>query len=217
MLSNKHTKNSACLLCNTSGHGARGVPAQDSGVRTPLFSLIMKAFPSTNGCCDPKQEDRNFWMISQVPSSINLSTHHPMATSLLNQSEVIIPTMKDGNGIEKNQPNSAQEDSPIPHMPHKKTPRQPTPEPSQHNEPPIPGPSQSCKSLVSPHEDALTCEPESEVAATQSKEEPFGPLAPPLPPLRTQQPPPPPEPSFCHSHNEALQEFSYLQPALMIP
>ncbi|MBW0512593.1 hypothetical protein O181_052308 [Austropuccinia psidii MF-1] len=43
-------------------------------------------------------------------------------------------------------------------------------EPSQTNEPPIPGPSPSSK----PHEDVLTCEPEPEVALTQSMEEPFG-------------------------------------------
>ncbi|MBW0565373.1 hypothetical protein O181_105088 [Austropuccinia psidii MF-1] len=39
-------------------------------------------------------------------------------------------------------------------------------EPSQYNEPPIPGPSQSPKSQVPSHEDALTCEPEPEVALT---------------------------------------------------
>ncbi|MBW0481607.1 hypothetical protein O181_021322 [Austropuccinia psidii MF-1] len=43
-------------------------------------------------------------------------------------------------------------------------------EPSQSNEPPIPGPSPSAK----PHEDNMTCEPEPEVAPTQSMEEPFG-------------------------------------------
>ncbi|MBW0467067.1 hypothetical protein O181_006782 [Austropuccinia psidii MF-1] len=42
-------------------------------------------------------------------------------------------------------------------------------EPSQHDEPPIPGPSQ----LSEPHENASTCEPEPEVALTQSMEEPF--------------------------------------------
>ncbi|MBW0524978.1 hypothetical protein O181_064693 [Austropuccinia psidii MF-1] len=41
--------------------------------------------------------------------------------------------------------------------------------PSHPNEPSIPGPSQSSK----PHEDALTHEPEAEVAPTQSMEEPF--------------------------------------------
>ncbi|MBW0568429.1 hypothetical protein O181_108144, partial [Austropuccinia psidii MF-1] len=42
-------------------------------------------------------------------------------------------------------------------------------EPSQTNEPPIPGPSPSSE----PHEDFPTCEPEPEVALTQSMEEPF--------------------------------------------
>ncbi|MBW0478623.1 hypothetical protein O181_018338 [Austropuccinia psidii MF-1] len=43
-------------------------------------------------------------------------------------------------------------------------------EPSQKDEPPIPGLSPSSK----PHEDVPTCEPEPEVALTQSIEEPFG-------------------------------------------
>ncbi|MBW0579137.1 hypothetical protein O181_118852, partial [Austropuccinia psidii MF-1] len=42
--------------------------------------------------------------------------------------------------------------------------------PSQHHEPPIPGPSPSYK----PPEDVPTHEPEPEVAPTQSMEEPFG-------------------------------------------
>ncbi|MBW0489870.1 hypothetical protein O181_029585 [Austropuccinia psidii MF-1] len=50
------------------------------------------------------QTDRReqFQMISPVPSSIHLSTpllgHHPMVTSLLDQMEVIIRPMKEGNG-----------------------------------------------------------------------------------------------------------------------
>ncbi|MBW0524722.1 hypothetical protein O181_064437 [Austropuccinia psidii MF-1] len=42
-------------------------------------------------------------------------------------------------------------------------------EPSQYNEPPIPGPSPSSQ----PHEDVSACETEPEVAPTQSLEEPF--------------------------------------------
>ncbi|MBW0529139.1 hypothetical protein O181_068854 [Austropuccinia psidii MF-1] len=74
--------------------------------------------------------------------------------------------------IERNPPNPPQQDSPVPGMPHKKTPWQPTPglsgtqwsedlshKPSQHNEPPIPGPSPSS-------------EP-PEVALMQSTEDPF--------------------------------------------
>ncbi|MBW0493801.1 hypothetical protein O181_033516 [Austropuccinia psidii MF-1] len=58
MLANKHTIN-ACLLSNPSNHVARGVPDQDTLMRTPLWSMIMKAFPTKNGLWDPKQEDRN--------------------------------------------------------------------------------------------------------------------------------------------------------------
>ncbi|MBW0482281.1 hypothetical protein O181_021996 [Austropuccinia psidii MF-1] len=68
-------------------------------------------------------------------------------------------------------------------MPHKQTLQQPTPgpsgtqwledlfcKPSQHDEPPIPGPSPSSELP----EDVTTRETEPEVAPTQSMEEPFG-------------------------------------------
>ncbi|MBW0533363.1 hypothetical protein O181_073078 [Austropuccinia psidii MF-1] len=162
------------------------------------------------------------WTISPVPSSIDLSTpllgHDPMVTSLLNRSEVIFRLMKDGNGkrtfelgpivtmschpwdskakVKQKQPNPPQQDSPVPSLPRKQTPWQPTPgpsgtqwsedffrEPSQTNEPPIPGPSPSSK----PHEDVPTCEPEPEVALMQAMEEPFDPpLVFPLHPLLPQ-------------------------------
>ncbi|MBW0517478.1 hypothetical protein O181_057193 [Austropuccinia psidii MF-1] len=149
--------------------------------------------------------------------------------------------------IEQNQPNPLQQDSPIASFPHEQTLQQPTPgpsgtqwledllcEPSQTNEPPIPGPSPSSKS----HEDVLTCEPEPEVAATHSMEEPFG--KPQLHffyssqlfltfPLTISSPSHSiiiinnmpvgslPVPSSPHSHNEACQEFTNLRPTLMIP
>ncbi|MBW0562051.1 hypothetical protein O181_101766 [Austropuccinia psidii MF-1] len=128
-------------------------------------------------------------------------------------------------------------------MPGKKPLRQPTQglsgtrwsedlfhEPSQHNEPPIPGLSQPSK----PHEDDLTREPEPEVALMQSMEEPFArpatptwviiidnmPVgstpAPPVPPPSTPTPRTP-VPSSPHSHDEACQEFTNLQPTLMTP
>ncbi|MBW0522805.1 hypothetical protein O181_062520 [Austropuccinia psidii MF-1] len=106
-------------------------------------------------------------------------------------------------------------------------------EPSQHNEPPIPGPSQSSK----PHEDALTCRPEPEVAVMQSMEEPFAcpatptsiiiindmpfgaPTPPPSPPTLEIPPSAPrtPAPSSPHYQDEACQEFTNLKPTLMIP
>ncbi|MBW0527084.1 hypothetical protein O181_066799 [Austropuccinia psidii MF-1] len=79
--------------------------------------------------------------------------------------------------------NPLKQDSPVPSLPCEQTLRQPIPgpsgtqwsedlfrEPSQTDEPPIPGPSPSSK----PHEDVPTHEPEPEVAPTQSMEEPFG-------------------------------------------
>ncbi|MBW0513789.1 hypothetical protein O181_053504 [Austropuccinia psidii MF-1] len=94
-------------------------------------------------------------------------------------------------------------------------------EPSQHNEPPIPGPSSSAE----PPEDILTREPEPEVAPTQATEDPFAhpttprsviiidnmpigsPTPPPSPPVT---PPfsPTPVPSSPHSHDDACQEFT---------
>ncbi|MBW0470032.1 hypothetical protein O181_009747 [Austropuccinia psidii MF-1] len=47
-------------------------------------------------------------------------------------------------------------------------------EPSQNNELPIPGPSQTSDSQLPSHENDLTCGPEPEVALRQSLEEPFG-------------------------------------------
>ncbi|MBW0586350.1 hypothetical protein O181_126065 [Austropuccinia psidii MF-1] len=146
----------------------------------------------------------------------------------------------------QNPPNPPRQDSPVPSLPCEQTPRQPTPgpsgtpwseesfrEPSQTKEPPIPGPSPSSQ----PPEDILTCEPEPEVAPMQSTEEPFAhpstpcsiiiinntpggsPPPPTLPPLQPQEPQCllPLVQSPSHSHNVACQEFTDLQPTLMIP
>ncbi|MBW0513932.1 hypothetical protein O181_053647 [Austropuccinia psidii MF-1] len=93
------------------------------------------------------------------------------------------PCPWDSNIKNKTPPNPPQQETPIPCMPHKQTPQQLSPGPSstqwsedsfrkppQYNEPPIPGPSPSYK----PHEDVSHCEPEPELAPTQSLEEPFG-------------------------------------------
>ncbi|MBW0470427.1 hypothetical protein O181_010142 [Austropuccinia psidii MF-1] len=72
--------------------------------------------------------------------------------------------------------NPPQQETAVPHMPYEQTLWEPSPgpKPSQHHEPPIPGLNQFSKPQVPSHEDALTCEPEPEVAPTQSTEEPFG-------------------------------------------
>ncbi|MBW0566245.1 hypothetical protein O181_105960 [Austropuccinia psidii MF-1] len=129
-----------------------------------------------------------FRTISPVPSSIDLSTpllgHHPMVTSLLDLSKVIIRPMKDGNGKRTFKLGLIVTDGiQTPNLPCEQTPQQPTPSPSgtqwseelfrehsQTKEPPIPGPSP----LSQPPEDNTTREPEPEVAPTQSTEEPFG-------------------------------------------
>ncbi|MBW0542125.1 hypothetical protein O181_081840 [Austropuccinia psidii MF-1] len=102
MLANNYTRN-ARLLSNPSDHGARGVPAQDSLARTPLWLTMMKIFPSGNGTRDPKQADGNdSGQLALSPQALifppPLLGHNPMVTSLLDQSKVIILPMKDGNG-----------------------------------------------------------------------------------------------------------------------
>ncbi|MBW0493993.1 hypothetical protein O181_033708 [Austropuccinia psidii MF-1] len=202
MLADKHTRNTR-LLSDPSDHMARGVPAEDAYARTPLWLTMMKVFPSRNGPRNPKQAGGNNSGRLALSSQASICPpplvgHHAMVTSLLDWSEVIIRPMKDGNGKRKfelgpivtmgfkrqkqNPPDTPQQDSPVQCMPLKQTPPQPTSglsgtqwpedlfcEPSQHNEPPIPG------LIPSPEqpEDIVTCEPEPEVAPTQSMEEPF--------------------------------------------
>ncbi|MBW0530873.1 hypothetical protein O181_070588 [Austropuccinia psidii MF-1] len=105
MLADKHTRN-AHLLSNPSKHAARGVPNQDALARTPLWSTMMRAFLSGNGRWDPKQADGHYFgQSAQSPQVLicppPLLGHHPMVTSLLYQSEVIIQPMKDGDGKRK--------------------------------------------------------------------------------------------------------------------
>ncbi|MBW0497195.1 hypothetical protein O181_036910 [Austropuccinia psidii MF-1] len=164
-----------------------------------------------------------------------------MVTSLLDRREVIIRPMKGGDGkrtfelapivtischpwdsnakVKQNQQNPLQQDSPIPSLPCEKPLRQPTPglKPSQPNEPPIPGPGPSSK----PHKEILAFEPEPEVALMQSMEETFAhPATPPSIPCISPKNPTasyPPVSSSPHSHDEACQEYTDLQPTLMIP
>ncbi|MBW0485863.1 hypothetical protein O181_025578 [Austropuccinia psidii MF-1] len=135
MLAEKHTRNSRSFSA-PSDHAARGVPTQDALARTPLGLKMMKAFPSRNGQWKWRQ------MISPMPSSIDLSTPPPMVTLLLDRSKVIIQPMKDGNGKRtfKLGPivtmschpwdSNTKLNSPVPCMPCKQTPWQPTPGPS---------------------------------------------------------------------------------------
>ncbi|MBW0524678.1 hypothetical protein O181_064393 [Austropuccinia psidii MF-1] len=58
MLSNKDTRN-VCSLSTPSDHAARGVPTQDALARSPLWSMMMKPYPSPNGHWDAKQADGN--------------------------------------------------------------------------------------------------------------------------------------------------------------
>ncbi|MBW0494716.1 hypothetical protein O181_034431 [Austropuccinia psidii MF-1] len=211
MLAHKHTRN-AHLFSDPSDQAATGAPAQDALARTPLRSTTMKVFLSRNGPQDPKQANRNdYGQLALSPQAWicppPLLCHHPMVTSLLNWSKVIIWPMKDGDG------KRTFKFGPIVTMSchpwdsnAKRTPRKPTPGPSgtqwskdlfqqlsQRDEPPIPGPSPSSK----PPEDIATHEPEPEVAPTQSMEQLFGPPATPRSiiiientPVRSPTPPP---------------------------
>ncbi|MBW0587385.1 hypothetical protein O181_127100 [Austropuccinia psidii MF-1] len=187
MLAYNHTRN-VFSLSAPSDHAARGVLAQDALTKTPLWSTMMKPYPSANGHRDPKQADRNnSGRLALSPQVLicppPLLGHHPMVTSLLDLSEVIIRPMKDGNGKRTFELGPIVTDGiETPNLPCEQTPWQPTPgpsgtqwseelfrEPSQTKEPPIPGPSPSSQPL----EDNTTCEPEPEVAPMQSMEEPF--------------------------------------------
>ncbi|MBW0573890.1 hypothetical protein O181_113605 [Austropuccinia psidii MF-1] len=58
MLANKHKRN-FCPFSAPSDHKARGVLAQDTLERTPLWSTMMKPYPSANGHRDLKQANGN--------------------------------------------------------------------------------------------------------------------------------------------------------------
>ncbi|MBW0548298.1 hypothetical protein O181_088013 [Austropuccinia psidii MF-1] len=102
MLANKHTRN-VCLLSAPSNHTSRGVLAQDTLARTPLWLTMMKPYPSVNGHWDPKQANgNNSARLALSPQVLifppPLLGHHLMVTSFLDLSKVIIQLMKDGNG-----------------------------------------------------------------------------------------------------------------------
>ncbi|MBW0523569.1 hypothetical protein O181_063284 [Austropuccinia psidii MF-1] len=122
-------------------------------------------------------------------------------------------------------------ESPIPCMPCKQTPQKPAPgpsgpqceltfppfvEPSQHNEPPIPGPSQASE----PHEDPLTPNPATPASITIIDNMPVGcPCSFPRDPfhfLPEHNHLLPSAPSSPQSHNDAWQEFMDLRLTLMI-
>ncbi|MBW0583572.1 hypothetical protein O181_123287 [Austropuccinia psidii MF-1] len=101
MLADKHTRN-VRLLSAPSNQEARGVLAQDALARTPLWSMMMKQYPSANGHRDLKQDDGNdSGRLALSPQALicppPLLGHHPMVTSLLDLSEVIIRPMERGH------------------------------------------------------------------------------------------------------------------------
>ncbi|MBW0512406.1 hypothetical protein O181_052121 [Austropuccinia psidii MF-1] len=175
--------------------------------------MMMKTFPRRNGPRDPKHAGGNYSGLLALSPQASIFPppplgHHPMVTSLLDGSKQPTPGLSGTQWSED--------------LSHK---------PSQHIEPPIPGPSPSSE----PPEDVVTHEPEPEVAPTQSMEEPFDtPISPALTPQNstpTPVPSPylspiaaenlmassPPVTSSSHSYNDAHQEFTDLQPTIMIP
>ncbi|MBW0538611.1 hypothetical protein O181_078326 [Austropuccinia psidii MF-1] len=200
MLTDKHTRN-ACSFSNPSNHTARGDPAQDALVRTPLLLMMIIVFPSRNGPQDPKQADGNdSGRLALFPKALicphPLIGHHLIVASLLDWSKVIIRPMKDGNGKRTFELgpivtiSSHPWDSNAKNKTHLIPPDKTHPfnvclaskprsnpllarvapdEPSQHHQPPIPGPSPCSK----PPEDIATHEPKPEVAPTKSMEELF--------------------------------------------
>ncbi|MBW0470428.1 hypothetical protein O181_010143 [Austropuccinia psidii MF-1] len=99
--------------------------------------------------------DSNVKLISYFSSFTHFSSHN-------NTNFLFSP-------IEPNLQNPPQQDTPVPHMPCDELTLPLFVEPSQCDEPPMPGPSPSSK----PHEDVSARGPKSEVAPTQSSEEPF--------------------------------------------
>ncbi|MBW0508542.1 hypothetical protein O181_048257 [Austropuccinia psidii MF-1] len=150
ILANKHTRN-AHLLSDPSDHAARGVTAQDALTRTPLWSTMMKEFPSGNRFWDPKQADGNASgqlalcpQVSIFPPPLQWSLYSSIGENLLSsrwrmamarghlslgQLSPCVVT----HGIQtpkKNPPNSSQQESLIPPRPRKQIPWQPTHGPS---------------------------------------------------------------------------------------
>ncbi|MBW0550517.1 hypothetical protein O181_090232 [Austropuccinia psidii MF-1] len=211
---------------------------------------MMKVFPSGNGPRDPKQADGNdSRQLSLSPHALicppPLLGHHPMVTSLLYQSKLIIRLMKDGYGKrtfelglivthEIQMPKTKPTKSPPTRLTHSMYASRENPmathsrsedlfwEPSQHNEPPIPGLSPSSK----PPEDVLTSPPATPRSIIIIDDTPVGSPTPPpstptpdLPPIATENPTAssPPVPSSSHSYDDTCQEFNDLRPTLMIP
>ncbi|MBW0541541.1 hypothetical protein O181_081256 [Austropuccinia psidii MF-1] len=187
MLTDKHTRN-VCSFSAPFDQVSRGVLAQDALARTPLWSMMMKPYPSAKGHQDPKQANGNDSRQLALSPQVTICPppllgHHPMVTSLLHRSEVIIWPMKDGNGKRTFELGPIVTDGiQMPNLPCKQTLQQHTPGPSgtrwleelfrkpfQTKQPPIPGPSPSSQ----PPDDVPTCEPEPKVAPMQSMEEPF--------------------------------------------
>ncbi|MBW0503338.1 hypothetical protein O181_043053 [Austropuccinia psidii MF-1] len=113
---------------------ARGVPAQDALARTPLWSRMMKVFPSGKGHQDPKAcQQEQFRMINPVPCSIDLSTIRWSLHSLTGKFSftclIHFRSHKHTDffplHIEPNPPNSPRQDSPIPCIPPRKHPGNP--------------------------------------------------------------------------------------------
>ncbi|MBW0557009.1 hypothetical protein O181_096724, partial [Austropuccinia psidii MF-1] len=202
-----HTRN-VCLSSAPSDHEARGVLAQDALARTPLWSTMMKRYPSVNRHRDLKKANgNNSGRLALSPQEFicppPLLGHHPMVTSLLDLSEVIIRPMKDGDGKrtfklglivtmschrwDSNAKNKTPQIPPDKTLPfqvlrRKKTPWQFTPGPSgtRWSEDLFCEASQHKEPPIpglsqssEPPEDVPTREPEPEVAPRQSTEEPF--------------------------------------------
>ncbi|MBW0550908.1 hypothetical protein O181_090623, partial [Austropuccinia psidii MF-1] len=166
MLADKHTRN-VCLLYAPSDQAARGVLAQDAPARTPLWSTMMKPYPSANGHQDPKQADGNdsgrlalYYPANegwQWGEDIQAWANHHHVLSLMGfKFQICLVSKPPGNPLQARvAPNGQRNYSTNP--------------PEQKKQPPIPGPSPSSQ----PPEDDTACEPDTEVAPTQSTEEPF--------------------------------------------
>ncbi|MBW0559846.1 hypothetical protein O181_099561 [Austropuccinia psidii MF-1] len=206
MLAKKHTRN-VHLLSAPSDHAARGVLSQDALVRTPLWSTMMKPYPSANGHRDPKQADGNdSTQLALSPQVLICPPPPPKPPSNGRRWQEDIQAWANCHHVlsskgfkrqKQNPPNPPQQDSPIPSFLCEQTPRQPTPGPSgtrwseelfrkpyRTEEPPIPGPSPSSQRPEDVETYHLQLVPPLPAQSLSSTIRPFDP-----PPLQPRFPP----------------------------
>ncbi|MBW0506907.1 hypothetical protein O181_046622, partial [Austropuccinia psidii MF-1] len=152
MLADKHTRN-VCLFSAPSDHAAREALAQDTLASTPLWSTMMKPYPSANEHRDPKQAYGNnsgrlarspqlliFPPPLRLPSNGHFTPRPERSDYLADegwqwQEDIrawanfhhVLSPMGFKRQSKRKPPKSPRQHSPVPSLCRKQTPRQPTP------------------------------------------------------------------------------------------